>query len=99
MPQIKAHSAARGKETPVLEENAGREPRRAAELLRHRPRQLEIDVLRPRDLQRVLNAVTVPEELLEPPGEEVQLFRGQLLVRIERVEDREPDLELGEVIA
>jgi len=40
----------------------------------------------------------MPEQLLEAPGEQIELFTRQLVIGIERVEDRKPDLELGEVI-
>ena len=49
---------------------------------------------RARDLHRLLDPVSVPEELLEAPREQVKLFTRQLVVGIERVEDRKPDLEV-----
>ena len=43
------------------------------------------------DMHRVLDLVSVPDELPKAPGEEVELLLGQVLVRVQRFEDGEPD--------
>ena len=40
----------------------------------------------------VLDLVSVVDELLESPGEEVELLTGELFVRVERLENGQPDL-------
>ena len=60
-------------------------------------RNLEIDVDCARDLHRVLDLVPVLDQLPEAPGADVELFLGQVFVRVQRFEDREADAELGEV--
>ena len=62
-------------------------------------RELEIHVLRASEAHCVLDLVSVADELLEAPCEQVELLTGELLVRIERVENGKPDLEVGEVLA
>ncbi len=62
-------------------------------------RELEIDVLRASEAHRVVDLVAVADELLETPCEQVELLTGELLIRIERVENGKPDLEVGEVLA
>jgi hypothetical protein len=49
------------------------------------------------DLHRILDLVPVLDELSETPGADVELFLGQVLVGVQRFEDREADAELGEV--
>ena len=56
-------------------------------------------MLRPRQLHRVLDAVAVLDELREAPRANVELLAGQLVVGVERVEDREPDLHSRVVVA
>ena len=60
-------------------------------------RDFEVDVDRASDMHRVLDLVSVLDQLPKAPGAEVELFLGQVFVRVQRFEDREADAELGEV--
>jgi 3-oxoacyl-[acyl-carrier protein] reductase len=60
-------------------------------------RSFEVDVDGARDLHGVLDLVAVLDELSEAPGADVELFLGQVLVGVQRFEDRKADAELGEV--
>ena len=62
-------------------------------------RELEVDVLRASEAHRVLDLVSVADELLEAPCEQIELLAGELLVRVERVENGKPDLEVSDVLA
>ena len=42
-------------------------------------------MLRAGDVHGVLDLVSVIDKLLESPGEQVELFTGELLVRVERL--------------
>ena len=61
------------------------------------PRQFEVDVVRAGDLHRVLELVAMLEELPEAPCSVVELFGGQLLVRVQRLEDGEADFAVVEL--
>jgi short chain dehydrogenase len=51
-----------------------------------RPRELEVDVEGPCHLQSVLDLVSMLDELAEAPSSDVELFPGQLLARVQRLE-------------
>lgn len=51
-----------------------------------RPRELEVDVESPCHLQGVLDLVSMLDELAEAPCPDVELFPGQLLAPVQRLE-------------
>lgn len=58
--------------------------------------EVEVDILRARDDQGVSELVAVLEELTEPPGSVVELLRRQILVRVQRFEERKADFSFVE---
>jgi hypothetical protein len=66
-------------------------------VFRHeRGRDLQVDVLRAGDDQRVSELPPVLEEPAEPPRSVVELLGRQSLVRVQRLEDRKADFSLFE---